>query len=732
MKKEWMKSFLAVVLVLALTLGLSACGSNAGGTGGDVNTAPPAGEDAGVTTPDAEKSGDEVSFYVADNDEEIYFNNLSEFYDAYQAAMATSNVAERHALLAVAEAKALESGVCTPMYGPTANYNMTRSVYRSTGYASWRGGMNDYSQYVLTNEIIAAEDYEYTKTLWKELCGTGTYIEKAKEYLVEKGYTFKDTFVGTFAGNPTTWNILAAATMIDLNFLRPLLDYLFVYNAEGDMVPHLATGFEISDDGLTYTVHIREGVSWVDSQGRKVADLVADDWVATAQHRADVGQSWTLGLYVAGMTEYANGEITDFSTVGVKAIDTYTLEYTLVEPMTYFHTMFESNDFIPLCRNYFLSQGGAFGLAEYAEASASPSYTYGIDQNHIAYVGKFLCTNMTEKNSANYVLNESYWDKDNTTIKYVKLVYDDGTDVTRTYDNFKNGVTVSIGLSSATMEIAKNNGDFDKYAVVGDVGRASFLFWFNLHRQTYANLADGAAPSQKTDAGKELSEAAFQNTHFRLAIGHAIDRASFIAVNVGEDLKYLSLRNSITPGTYVTLTEDATIEINGKSVTFPAGTWFGEIVQAQLDADDFPVQIWDDVNKTTEGWDAWYNPELALTELNLAIEELEALGFEVSADNPIIIDYPYASYSEVGQNQAYVLKTSIETALDGLVRFDLLPLNNTSEFYNVANNTNYGSERNYDMGGLGTIGSSHGDPKCYTEGILPYGDGALTQYMGLW
>ena len=100
-------------------------------------------------------------------------------------------------------------------------------------------------------------------------------------------------------------------------------------------------------------------------------------------------------MYIAGMTEYLSGENTDFSTVGIKALDDYTLQYTLKEPATYFMSLFQSTDFIPLCRSYFLSQGGAFGLTEYAAASALPSYVYGTDQNHIAICGQFLCTNMS-------------------------------------------------------------------------------------------------------------------------------------------------------------------------------------------------------------------------------------------------------------------------------------------------------------------------------------------------
>ena len=168
--------------------------------------------------------------------------------------------------------------------------------------------------------------------------------------------------------------------------------------------------------------------------------------------------------------------------------------------------------------------------------------------------------------------------------------------------------------------------------------------------------------------------------------------------NLESKLFALCRQTGMTPGTYVKLDEPTTVKINGEDVTFDENTWYGAIVQAQLDADGFPVTVWDAKNDTTDGWDAWYNPELAAQELALAVEDLAKLGYEVSKENPIVIDYPYPSYNEVGQNQAYVLKTCIEGALGGLVRFDALPLNNVTEFLNVENNTNSGAEHNTDMG----------------------------------
>ena len=48
-------------------------------------------------------------------------------------------------------------------------------------------------------------------------------------------------------------------------------DGLMEYDVEGTLQPALAESYEVSADGLTYTFHLRQGVKWVDSQGREVA-----------------------------------------------------------------------------------------------------------------------------------------------------------------------------------------------------------------------------------------------------------------------------------------------------------------------------------------------------------------------------------------------------------------------------------------------------------------------------
>ncbi len=705
---------LALALSLIMVLGLAACGSG--------------GEDTPVATtaPSAQAEGG-----ILTDEEAIYMNAMSDFYDAYMAAFEAETVSERWALMAIAEAKFLESGVATPMYTAGGCYAMSRVPFRASGYASWLGDRVYYDQMVITNEIITTEDYEYLVDMWYELTGTGTYTQSAVDYLTEQGYTFTDTATTTFDRVGTTWDFLSDG---DFHDDASFIDYLYQYNSEGELVPHLATDYDVSDDGLTYTFYIREGVSWVDSQGRQVAELTADDWVAGLQHVADAGSSsiYNLSGILEGLDAYIYGETTDFSTVGIKAVDDYTLQYTLTAECPYFMSMIADTCFIPMSRSYYLSQGGVFGMQEYDEAIASSSYLYGTDQDHIAYCGPYLCTNVTDKNSINYIANESYWNADNVQIKAVNFIYDDGSDVTREYNDFMNGVGTTMVLDTAQLEIAKNDGNFDKYVHVAPNVTNIFLMWFNENRQVYANVADGACVSQKTEEQKEVSRAALQNQHFRLALAYSIDRASYTAQSLGEDLKYVCLRNSYVPGDFVALEEDVTVSINGTETTFPAGTYYGEIVQAQVDADGYPFQIWDAENHTSDGFDGWYNVENAVAELELAIADLQAMGYEVSEENPVVLDYPYSAYNETATNQAVVLKTCIEEALGGMVEVALVDCQDSTENLNAWFNTNSGAEYNYDLGGLGGIGADFGDPETYLDGLLPYGDGFAIRKMGLW
>ena len=202
----------------------------------------------------------------------------------------------------------------------------------------------------------------------------------------------------------------------------------------------------------------------------------------------------------------------------------------------------------------------------------------------------------------------------------------------------------------------------------------------------------------------------------------------------GEELKYNALRNSYTPGNFVFLTKDVTVDINGESVTFPAGTNYGEIMQAQIDADGVKITVYDKDStndQQSDGFDGWYNVDNAREEMALAIEELSEAGLEITAENPIQLDLPYPSADEIFTNRANVYKKSLEEGLEGLVQVNLIDCNDNTTWYYTGYFTSWGYENNYDLFDVSGWGPDYGDPQTYLDTFLPDYAGYVTKSLGI-
>lgn len=694
-------------------------------------------------TAGTEESGDDTGEIMApasydEDSSKIYDEALGEYYDLYQQAKDSSNtIAERYAKMGVAEAKLLEACVMLPTENKAGGYAVSRVAPHTKTPVLWGNDGYRWHQYLVTTDPIAKEDIAAMREKYKELKGTGTYEDWAKSYLEEKGYTLKDTYnYNLYTGDPTTWDVLSTSLNADTEPLVNTYDGLMEYDIEGEQQPALAESYTVSDDGLTYTFKIRQGVEWVDSQGRKVADVVADDFVAGMQHALDCkgGLEYLVDGVIDGASEYIAGETTDFSKVGVKAVDDYTLEYTLTEPSVYFTSMFGYGLFAPMSRTYYTSQGGKFGT-EFNESASD--YNYGKSPDAIAYCGPYLITNFTSKNTIVFKANDSYWNKDNINIHTLTWVYTDESDDQKDYNKFVSGVVDSTGLTTTMLEMAKQDGNFDKYAYVSDSDATTYASFYNLNRNLFANMNDSkAAVSEKSDEEKERTTKAMQNVHFRRAVTFATDRASMLANKRGEDLKYNALRNSYTPGNFVTLPEDVTIDINGTPTDFAAGTQYGAVVQAQIDADGFPAKVYDPEGNNgdggSDGFDGWYNPEEAVNEMELAISELAEEGVTIDEEHPIQIDFPNPSTVEVFNNMHHTLKQSVESVLGGKVVVNLIDCKDVDEWYYTGYYTDYGYEANYDAYDVSGWGPDYGDPQTYLDTYLPDYAGYMTKNLGIY
>jgi peptide/nickel transport system substrate-binding protein/oligopeptide transport system substrate-binding protein len=679
---------------------------------------------------------------IEDYDElsgKVYEAVLGDFIKAYEAAKAEANESKKWALMAIAEAKLMESGVMMPTSSNGGNYALTRVAPNTATSTLWGNDSYRYHDVIVATELIKASDRAAMKAKWAELKGTGNYEAWVETYLTEKGYTIKDTYTITYNSDPKTWDVLATSRAADSEAIVNTYDGLYEYDMENRLMPALATDCKVSEDGKTYTFTIRPNVKWVDSQGREIGTVTAHDFVAGMQHMMDAagGLEYLVQGIIVNATEYIKGEITDFAQVGVKAVDDHTLVYTLEQPTSFFMTMLGYGVFAPMNKAFYESKGGVFGAEAYAKAVEANTIDYGKTPDDIAYCGPYCVTAATEKNTIVFSANELYWDAANVNVKTLTWLFNDGTDAKKSYTDLKAGTIDGAGLNTNTVVMAKNEGLYDTYAYVSSTDATSFMSFVNVNRAQYANANDAnKAVSTLTAEQQTRANAALRNVHFRRAVAFAIDRGTYNAQSVGEDLKYASLINSYTPGNFVALKEDVTVDINGTATTFKAGTYYGAIMQAQIDADNVSMKVWDpkgdDGIGSSAGFDGWYNVENAKGELAAAIEELAAIGIEISKENPLVIDMPFYSGSELRTNMSNVYKKSLETAFDGMVILNLVACETSQDWYYAGYYTDYGYEANYSLYDVSGWGPDYGDPQTYLDTFLPEYAGYMVKCIGVY
>lgn len=727
-----MKKFLSLALALAMALSLFACGPAAT----DESKAPESNAPTNESNPPEEtyEGLDWEAISAMDYEEAsdtIYDFVLGDFSEAYAIAKEATGD-ERMALMAIAEAKLLQSGVFLPVQSNGGNYAMSRVVPRTSSTVLW--GMDEYRYYptLVANELITTEDNNALKALWAEAEDAAAYYEAAKAYLAEHNYTLTDTYTIPTPYIVNIWDTIGTSYTSDAMFIAGTYDNLMEYDAKNIQQPGLATSYEVSADGLTYTFHIREGVKWVDQQGTEIGEVTADDWVAGMEHLLDNADelgyllSANGGCGLKGFDAYLQGEA-DLEDVGVKAVDKYTLEYTLEAPFAPFPTMLGYSIFAPLNREFYRSQGGTFG----AEGEEYTAGNYGKTPSNIAYCGPYLITSYTAQNSVRYAANPSYWNADAVTIKNLVYSYNDGSDPLRNYNETKSGTISGGGLRAEALELAKTEKPdgqdktyLELYGYVGRCDASTFPGWNNVYRNTWNNYDnEGVGVSTKRENEAEIARTrdAMTNRHFLRAITYSIDRGSYNAQLVGEELKYTSIRNSYTPGTFQYLAGEVTVDINGTSKTFPANTSYGEIMQAQLDADGAHIKVWDPNGDggagSGDGFDGWYNAANAKAELELAIAQLAQIGVEVSAENPIHLDYPVRTYDNSYRNAANVVKQSIEDALEGKVIIDLVDYDKSEDNEHATYRINDGRDANFDVAIASGWGPDYGDAQSYLDTV---------------
>ena len=732
-----MKKFVAMLLALMMIFSLAACGNTTPATTEPVVDETPVDEtpvDETPAEPGTEEPAEPVEEgyqgyvseldadgnYVRADDEDIYEGALGDYEALMAAAKAAETNDERFVLYAQAEAYLLNSGVMQPNTTQGGAYTISRIAPRTVPYVQWGNDDDRLFGLVISDEFLTPEERADLFELWgKAVAGEGEYDPAA--YLTEKGHEIQNTYTLTFSTAPVTIDWLNTSSQSDTEITVNCVDGLVQYNNLNQMKPALAESWDISDDGLTYTFHIREGVKWYTSEGTEYADVTANDFVAGFHHMldTDAGLDWLVDGVVVGVTEYLAGG--SFDEVGYKAIDDYTLEVTLVNETPYFMTMLTYSIFLPICEPFYLAHGGVYGREEYQEAFADTNaYTFGkyTDVASQVYCGPFLLQKLQNDSEIYIVKNPNYYNADKVTLESVKWVYDNGENMTAFYNDVVAGVYAGTGLTAAsgTLDLAKADGNFDKYAYVSETTSTTYFGGLNLNRGTFA-LESGTCASPKTEQQKADTVTALNNQNFRKALQAAWDKETQNATSRGADLAATNLRNMYTHPEFVSLSADTT-DANGH--TFAAGTFYGEMVQYYLDEMDAHITVADSCN-------GWYDADYAKECLAAAKEELGDL-----VTFPIQIDVVYYGASEANTAQAQAYKQTVEASLgtDNVI-VNLIEATTPEDYYACGYRAANGEAGNFDMFFGSGWGPDFGDPCTYLDTFAGEGAGYMTKVIGL-
>lgn len=273
-------------------------------------------------------------------------------------------------------------------------------------------------------------------------------------------YAAEQVYHGIYSSEMTSLNYLSTGLTYNLTVGANCIDPLVENDSLGNIVPCGATSWETSEDGLTWTFHLRENCHWYDNEGNDKGLVTADDYVAAIRYvcdaKYDCDNAYLVEDWIVNATEYwdysyaqmvavnKGEEVVDEENgnseyaiedgviyeviwndddtavvgyeevekvtpedIGIVAIDDYTIEYHMCQPRPYFLT--------------------AMGFGCYWPAPASMLETwgeeFGIDNTHMYFNGAYILKTLKAQQERVFVKNENNWDAEHVYIERIESTY---------------------------------------------------------------------------------------------------------------------------------------------------------------------------------------------------------------------------------------------------------------------------------------------------------------------
>lgn len=206
-------------------------------------------------------------------------------------------------------------------------------------------------------------------------------------------------------GNPSTLDPNLASDQNSNDVIRQLFDTLFQQNVHGEYVPVGAESYEVSADGLTYTIKLRQTAKWSDGK-----PVTAHDYIYSWQRLTDPKTASEYGSFlslgnIVNADKVLAGEVPP-SELGAKALDDYTLEVKLTVPTPWLIQILAYASTAPVRQDV---------VEQFGEQWTHP--------DHIVTNGPYKLAEFILNDHNTLVKNPDYWDADNVHLTKITQIF---------------------------------------------------------------------------------------------------------------------------------------------------------------------------------------------------------------------------------------------------------------------------------------------------------------------
>lgn len=263
--------------------------------------------------------------------------------------------------------------------------------------------------------------------------------------------------------------------------LNATLEGLMRQNPDGSVGPGLAEKYEISDDGLTYTFHLRDA-KWSDGTA-----VTSEDFAYAWKRAIDpvTASEYAYQMYhivnAAEVNSGAEGVTPD--DVGIETPDDKTLVVHLVQPTPFFLSLTSFITYMP------------------AQKAAVEAYgeEYGTEMDKMAYCGPFVISEWTHSQSLTLTKNEGYWDAKTVKLPEIKgyMINEENT-LAQMYDSGQLDVNE---VGATFLEQYKDSPEYDCIPEA-----TTWYLMYNCEDPYFSNLKIRQAFAMATDSETYVTE----------------------------------------------------------------------------------------------------------------------------------------------------------------------------------------------------------------------------------